>query len=380
MNSSDILIIGAGPVGSYLAYKLAEVGLEVTLLEQKKEPSGKPACTGIISEECVLNYSFDQDILIKPLYKGIFHSPAGEQIVVNSNNPKAYLIDRKLLEVRQWEKAQKNGVRLLTGFKVINILTDEKKALVEVEGNQQTFVTKLVVIASGFNPTLTEQARLGSYDDYVFGAQAEVESEEEDLQVFFNHYYAPGFFGWLVPVKEDKTLIGILSRRNTLNNLNNFYLYLHQLGKVKQYISDKHVSGIPLSPLKRTYANRIIAVGDSAGQIKPTTGGGIYFGLICADIAFEVILEGLKTDDYSKYFFSKYEKKWKEKLGGEIRQELLARKIFETLDDNKINSIISLINRNNLVVKVSNKDDLSFDWHGKIIKKIIKEISLGSFF
>jgi flavin-dependent dehydrogenase len=44
-------------------------------------------------------------------------------------------------------------------------------------------------------------------------------------------------------------------------------------------------SAIPLRPLRKTCGERILVVGDAAGQVKPTSGGGIYYGMLCADIA-----------------------------------------------------------------------------------------------
>ncbi|GAI10492.1 unnamed protein product, partial [marine sediment metagenome] len=40
-------------------------------------------------------------------------------------------------------------------------------------------------------------------------------------------------------------------------------------------------------------------VGDAAGQVKPTTGGGIYYGLLCADIAANNLHRALENDDLS---------------------------------------------------------------------------------
>jgi flavin-dependent dehydrogenase len=37
---------------------------------------------------------------------------------------------------------------------------------------------------------------------------------------------------------------------------------------------------LPLGSVKRTYADRVLAVGDAAGLVKPTTGGGIYYSVV----------------------------------------------------------------------------------------------------
>ena len=37
---------------------------------------------------------------------------------------------------------------------------------------------------------------------------------------------------------------------------------------------------LPLAPVPKTFTGRVVAVGDDAGLVKPTTGGGIYYGLV----------------------------------------------------------------------------------------------------
>src|SRR3954467_2037348 len=53
---------------------------------------------------------------------------------------------------------------------------------------------------------------------------------------------------------------------------------------------------LPLAPIPRTYGDRLLAIGDAAGLVKPTTGGGIYYSLVSAGLAADV-LSGALTDD-----------------------------------------------------------------------------------
>jgi len=71
--------------------------------------------------------------------------------------------------------------------------------------------------------------------------------------------------------------------------LKNLISSLIAQGKITSAETKITYGGIPLNPLPKTYRERMIAVGDAAGQVKPTTGGGIYYGLLCADMAAEVI-------------------------------------------------------------------------------------------
>ena len=53
---------------------------------------------------------------------------------------------------------------------------------------------------------------------------------------------------------------------------------------------------LPLAPVARTWTDRILAVGDAAGLVKPTTGGGIYYGLLSGHIAADVLSDALRDD------------------------------------------------------------------------------------
>ena len=43
-----------------------------------------------------------------------------------------------------------------------------------------------------------------------------------------------------------------------------------------------------MGPPRKTVQGNVMLVGDAAGQVKPTSGGGIYMGAVCAKLAGEV--------------------------------------------------------------------------------------------
>ena len=62
-----------------------------------------------------------------------------------------------------------------------------------------------------------------------------------------------------------------------------------QLGKAK--ITQIGYHAITLGgPISKTYANGFLTCGDCASQVKPTTGGGVIFGLTCAKIAAQTAI------------------------------------------------------------------------------------------
>jgi hypothetical protein len=110
---------------------------------------------------------------------------------------------------------------------------------------------------------------------------------------------------------------------------------------------------IPLSPIRRTYADRLVAVGDAAGQVKPTSGGGIYYGMLCAEVAAEVLAEGLRRDDLSARFLSRYERAWRGRIGAEIRAGRLFRRIFERMTGEEIDAVFRVLASDGILEEVA---------------------------
>jgi flavin-dependent dehydrogenase len=120
---------------------------------------------------------------------------------------------------------------------------------------------------------------------------------------------------------------------------------------------------LPLGPTRRTYADRVLAVGDAAGLVKPTTGGGIYYGLLSGAVAADVLATGLERNRLSSAHLRRYEGLWRRRLGHEIRVGLAFRRIAARLNDDAIDALIDLGRRNGVVPLL--QETASFNWHRK---------------
>jgi flavin-dependent dehydrogenase len=129
--------------------------------------------------------------------------------------------------------------------------------------------------------------------------------------------------------------------------------------------------GIPLRPLKRTYRDRVLVVGDAAGQVKPTTGGGIYYSLLASEIAVEVLGRSLLSEDLSSASLSDYQVRWKRLLSHELETGYSARRLFEFLTDQQISSLMRQATTNGLHDEFINSPEASFDWHSQVIGKVM---------
>jgi len=370
----DVIVIGGGPSGSHTARRLAEFGYKVLVLERKSRAGEKSCCTGIVGQECVNTFEIDSKVILRQLNSATLFSPSGNSLHIFREEPQACVLDRAAFDISMAARAQRAGAEYRFKSRVIGITIESGHASVTVSQNEKesTIPTRVVVVASGFTPGLSEQVGLGAFKDHVIGVQVETETTGlEETEVYFGDM-APGFFGWLVPTAPGMGRVGLLSRREAGLHLKKWLNHLAERGKIASADVQLSYGAIPLKPPARTYGERIIAVGDAAGQVKPTSGGGIFYGLLGAEIAAETLHRALADDDLSSRRLARYKRAWRKKLGGEIRTGYWARKIFERMNDRQIDRLFKIIKAGGIDEALLKAEDVSFDWHGRTITRLIK--------
>jgi len=370
----DVVVIGGGPAGSYVAYQLAGMGHKVMVLERKQRVGEPVCCTGIIGQECANSFAIESNVILRQVNSARLFSPSGNLLRLWREEPQACILDRAAFDMAMANRAQGGGVEYVLNSPVRNIEVEEDKVKIEVSYQKAglNLEAKAIVIATGFGSKLTEKLGLGNFADFVIGAQAEVATTGVDeVEVYFGRRIAPGFFGWLVPTSPGTARVGLLSRRSPELYLKELMAALLAQGKIVSTDVKLSCGGIPLKPLGRTFGERLIVVGDAAGQVKPTSGGGIYYGLLCADIAASTLNQALQHDDLSAKSLSKYEREWKRKLGRELKIGYWARKLFERLSDRQIDRIFDIIKANGIDEALLKAKDLSFDWHSRAILRLL---------
>jgi digeranylgeranylglycerophospholipid reductase len=370
----DAIIIGGGPVGSHVARRLAETGYSVLVLERKASTGGKSCCTGLVGLECVNTFEIENKVILRRLNSAMLFSPSGNSLHIYRPETQAVVLDRQAFDVMMAERAQQAGAEYHFSGRATNIVAEQDRAAVTVsyKDKESVITSRIIVMACGFAPGLSARAGLGVFKDYVIGVQAEVETPElEETEVYFGDV-AAGFFSWLVPTTPGKGRVGLLSRREAGQHLKKWLEQLAARGKIASSDVKIRYGAIPLQPPEYTYGERIIAVGDAAGQIKPTSGGGIYYGLLGAEIAADALDKALSDNDFSWKRLSKYERFWQKRLGGEIRTGYWARQIFEKMNNRQIDRLFRIIKAGGIDKALLNATDVSFDWHGRTIKSLIK--------
>jgi digeranylgeranylglycerophospholipid reductase len=211
---------------------------------------------------------------------------------------------------------------------------------------------------------------------WVNSAQTQVDHVEdlnEDLvEVYLGSTYAPGFFAWLIPWRDGSAKVGLATREGNPNLFLKRFMTRHpvvsrRLKNAKR--SEISFHPIPLGgPIPKTYSPGMLIVGDSAQQVKPTTGGGIVFGLICGRVAGKVAHDASEAGDTSESFLAEYEKRWRHEIGRDLNAMRRIRRMLFRLPDRRLEDIFSIARTFDVASILSKTDDI--DMQGRTLAKL----------
>ena len=303
------IIIGGGIVGLHLARRLAERGVEAELYEAKRDVSeGADKASGILSISGLKRIGLDyEESMVNTLY-GAYLVAGKEKLKIASKAPMAYVLDRKKLAKSCEKAARKAGATIHLGQKI------GKAELLELAADK----SNNVVGADGGVSHVASAFGFPAIKDYVLTYKAEFECEEvEDknmVGLYFSRSFAKGLFGWHVPYASNIVELGLGVEHRAKTPSSAAFNLFSKSEELKSVINTKgaalsaRASMIPISTRAKTVKGNVALVGDAAGQVKATTGGGIIYGCLCADILSKTIANGKPLSEYEKAWRSAYGK------------------------------------------------------------------------
>jgi digeranylgeranylglycerophospholipid reductase len=381
----DVLIVGGGPAGLYAAYCLAKAGRSVAVFEEHPEVGSPVHCTGLVATESFTRFDLPTQANQAALRDARFHSPGGHVLSVASEQDETVVLDRSAFDRGLAEQAIAAGAHIFPGHRV-EALRRVRRSLVartSTSGSAGRLVSgRLGILATGTSYGLHRGLGFQVPNRFVYGAQVEVECKETSVvEVYFGNEVAPGSFAWVVPFTRQGVAmakIGVLTSRDAVRYLTRFFqspLVASRIrpGRVFQYLRRP----MPVWPLSATFTDRMLVIGDAAGLAKPTTGGGIYYSLLSAELAAATIGEALDWGDGSARFLGRYQTAWRAVLESEIRTGMLFRTFASELSDAQIDEAFQLVARAPIAKLI--RDHASFNWHKGIILALWRSSAMRGF-
>ncbi len=388
---TDAVIVGGGPVGSYLALNLSKNGVKASVFEEHSEIGFPSHCAGHISIRSLKNMG------LYPLPKGIvennfstanFYSPQGTQFTINLSCPVTTVIDRARFDQYLANQAKAAGAQFLLNSRVQSLRIQKGRVkgidIKHANGKEEVVSSSIVFDAEGISSRILRQAGLTALkpSGLVYAVETEIDNvqdiEQDAVEVYFGKSYAPGFYGWLIPRLDGTAKLGLATNTGNPRDYLKRLMTKHPIAKkqlARAKITKIGYHAITLGgPISRAYADGFLAVGDCASQVKPTTGGGVIFGLKCASEAAEVASQALNVEDVSSNTLREYQKRCNDLLNFDIKVMLRLRKFLNSLSDERLDEMLRICRK--LGVDKALTDVTEIDFQGKMLVTAMRKPSM----
>lgn len=338
---ADVVIVGAGPIGLTAARAASQQGARVLVLEQRADPGASSSCTGLVSPRTLPTLDTSERSVLRRIFAVTVHFPGGKTISLRSQQAKALVIRRELLEQELLERAVETGVQVLFDHRAVSAT----RGSITVKHRTKSHVVHGTMVVGSDGP-FSRVARwfgLSPPPAIVHTAQAELACRPlgapDSVDIFLGQSTAPGFFAWSVPA-EDGVLrvgVGVLPPHRPAPYLD---------GLVQRFFpsarSTSRTAGwIPVAPASRIVAPGLLLVGDSAGQTKPLSGGGLYTGGLCARAAGETAAAIVGSSETEAALRAKYVARCRDAIGREQAFGVAVRHFVSDLQDDAADRIAS---------------------------------------
>jgi len=243
-------------------------------------------------------------------------------------------IDRLLLE-----KVLRNDFEVSLGTQVLSLNHKTGTVIFRKENFRGEIKGEILVDAEGARRSLLPRKIKGKGEP-IPAVQMDIKAKEgipDDLvELYFN---VPDFFSWIIPLNDSRYRVGVASKE-----------YATRINKLLERLAKKRFGRYKLltkfgglvetrGPIKKIVLDKLMVIGDAAGHVKPTTGGGVVFGGLGAKVASEVAVRYLNKKLELRF----YDHLWKKFFARELRNMLLMRRVMNLLGTSGMDVILRVM-------------------------------------
>jgi geranylgeranyl reductase family protein len=334
----DVIVIGGGPSGSAAATRLAQRGHRVLLLEKERFPrfhigeSMLPCSMPLIEQLGAMPRLQAAQFL--PKYAAEFVTADGslrrryafaDGLVKGPAS--AFEVDRSEFDKLLLDNAVEHGVTVREGVQVVRFELDRARG-VDVtaraeDGSESVIHAEMLIDASGQSSLLAGRLGLREMDrelknfavfSHYEGATRYSGDEEGDISVVL----VPEGWWWVIPLKNDRTSVGLVLPSRTLGGTKPDQAYFEQQIAQTPFLRERLASAKRVAPVRsvsdysytsrKVAGDRFVLVGDAAAFIDPVFSTGVYLGLVGAFRAAEAVDAALGARNFDAARFAAYER------------------------------------------------------------------------
>ena len=376
----DCVVVGAGPVGSNTARLLAADGHRVLLLEEHPEVGIPVQCAGLITPRVFEHTPFPiGELWQNDLHGAIVRSPDGTMVRFETDLVQAQAMDRAAFDQKMAAAAVEAGAELLVATKAVAARRDDAGVTVTLQdaSGRRDVRCCFLVGADGIRGSVARWFRFPAVDETVSAYEVELDGATlpegpRIIPMFAGQAQAPGFFSWIIPVGpvdeqgRGRVRAGLaVAPGMTEAAAKRYYERMFTDPQSAPYLQGtsevyRIIGGIPLGLRDRLVQDRVALVGDAAGMAKPTSGGGIYMGLVASEHLVRVVSPRLATDRLSRGDLVGYERRVRRSIARELRKGTLLRRVHKGLRDADLNELARLCSRPKVRQVIERAGDIDY--------------------
>jgi len=375
-NSIDILIVGCGVSGATTALAAADKAASVTILEEHQSVGVPSHCSGHVGIRGFKQFAptLPEKIIENEIKGAVLTAPNGRSLTLARSDPVTLVLNRTEFDQHLTRLALKKGADLHVNSRVESVKRFDHGFQVKLDPSKypNEYFCKVLIDAGGCGAPVSRYVGIPSLNSQtlVNSAQCNVDNisdvESDLVEVYYGQTYAPGFFGWIIPRRDGSAKVGLAAgARTNVHTCFERFLRKHPIVSPKlknaKILSKPMYHPIPVGGTRaKTYADRFLSVGDAAAQVKPTTGGGIVFGLICGKIAGETAVTAVRDENFSSLAMKKYEDAWRSVIGFDLSAMTFLRRLLYRIPDKHLNKLFDLSNELRIDDVLSKTSDIDF--------------------
>lgn len=362
--SYDVIVVGAGPAGSTSALYAAKSGASVLLLDKKREIGSPIQCAGFLPHASEVR-ALLPDARLPDTLKNypdfcVLQNIKTQRIVPPNCSVKEFAVRGTVLDRRRYdqflaEQAAKAGAELMIKTRVTKL----EGTTVETSGifGKHKIKAKAIIGADGPNSLVAKSKGLNlkpESRETSVAIEYQVRNVDIDpfaLEMYFGKDFVPGGYAWIFPEGENRANVGIGIRSGMAEKGVSAKEYLHRFMRDHPLAGPKLKNGIIMNVIagiipvngapERTATEDSLIVGDAAGQIIATNGGGIPPAMIAGKVAGETAAEFAA----GKCKLEEYDHRWRAQFGPALETSVQARQLMDGImkSDTLMNAAFKLI-------------------------------------
>lgn len=376
LNFYDVCIVGGSIAGNYLCYLLSKTNLKIVIIEEHEKIGLPFQCAGIVSQKLSKLVEIPEEIILNRVNVAKLVAPSGKAMKL-SGNEIPFIIDRVALDRLFYEKTKsRENTKYFLGekFKSFKYIKDGDTKILLVETSKRKLKTRILVGCDG--PLSSVGKTVGIKNNVIYASQIQVKGKfnQNEAGMYFDPRWKE-LFGWIVPEGKGVFRIGLATSKNVARK---FKIFAKALKVDLSKIIDKQGGIIPYGMMNKIAFNNVLLLGDSACQVKATTGGGIIMLLTSAKYAANCIIKCFKNSLFSKRFIKRnYESPCASTVGKQLKIHYIIRSLLENFTEKDYDKFFQIIKNSEVENLISIYGDMDFP--RELIIKLMKSPSIFIF-